>query len=49
MKSEQEIRRYLRRPGRSPHGERGLKFRMVHNQTAAERRSPHGERGLKFS
>ena len=33
--------------GRSPHGERGLKYtpQITHGQ--ALRRSPHGERGLK--
>ena len=33
--------------GRSPHGERGLKwvtYRVVHHESG---RSPHGERGLK--
>ena len=34
--------------GRSPHGERGLKFRVgvVHAEHGG--RSPHGERGLKY-
>ena len=35
---------------RSPHGERGLKFRlMADNPGLADRRSPHGERGLKYN
>ena len=34
---------------RSPHGERGLKSKVVATvKDAAESRSPHGERGLKF-
>ena len=34
--------------GRSPHGERGLKFRrMVRGGPRWPGRSPHGERGLK--
>ena len=33
--------------GRSPHGERGLKFRPHRTLTSVLRRSPHGERGLK--
>ena len=32
---------------RSPHGERGLKFRPLGERDAGLRRSPHGERGLK--
>ena len=33
---------------RSPHGERGLKYRLHHGQVwIAGGRSPHGERGLK--
>ena len=35
--------------GRSPHGERGLKFPRHERETLlTARRSPHGERGLKF-
>ena len=35
--------------GRSPHGERGLKYRLHHGQVwIAGGRSPHGERGLKY-
>ena len=34
--------------GRSPHGERGLKYRNVETNIRASRRSPHGERGLKY-
>ena len=34
---------------RSPHGERGLKFRRLEAlHETAECRSPHGERGLKY-
>ena len=34
--------------GRSPHGERGLKFKQTRKNVAAYfGRSPHGERGLK--
>ena len=33
--------------GRSPHGERGLKFAEIREQCKPYRRSPHGERGLK--
>ena len=32
---------------RSPHGERGLKFRRQRARIRAQGRSPHGERGLK--
>ena len=32
---------------RSPHGERGLKYRPVEPNPFPPRRSPHGERGLK--
>ena len=35
--------------GRSPHGERGLKFDPGQQSGALYRRSPHGERGLKLS
>ena len=36
-------------PGRSPHGERGLKLRCSQTAELLEScRSPHGERGLKF-
>ena len=35
---------------RSPHGERGLKFRvkLLAHGVYAVSRSPHGERGLKY-
>ena len=33
--------------GRSPHGERGLKFGVSPHGHARLSRSPHGERGLK--
>ena len=32
---------------RSPHGERGLKWRVAVEEVGLARRSPHGERGLK--
>ena len=36
------------RMGRSPHGERGLKFEQIKKTPIEMRgRSPHGERGLK--
>ena len=36
-------------PGRSPHGERGLKYPGAGTgQPGADGRSPHGERGLKY-
>ena len=34
-------------PGRSPYGERGLKFRETYCETCPSGRSPYGERGLK--
>ena len=34
--------------GRSPHGERGLKYLESLSMLVVPRRSPHGERGLKF-
>ena len=35
--------------GRSPHGERGLKYvRKRYRYHGGKRRSPHGERGLKL-
>ena len=34
-------------PGRSPHGERGLKYGLARIVLMLTRRSPHGERGLK--
>ena len=34
--------------GRSPHGERGLKFVATCAVAFRESRSPHGERGLKY-
>ena len=35
--------------GRSPHGERGLKFHLGNEaMNAGLGRSPHGERGLKY-
>ena len=36
------------RPGRSPYGERGLKFTGNPSSVVASSRSPYGERGLKF-
>ena len=33
--------------GRSPHGERGLKYETAVESYGNVRRSPHGERGLK--
>ena len=33
---------------RSPHGERGLKYKRNGTITFHARRSPHGERGLKY-
>ena len=33
--------------GRSPHGERGLKFQPRIDAVDVKSRSPHGERGLK--
>ena len=35
--------------GRSPHGERGLKFSRPKPLQTLAGRSPHGERGLKSS
>ncbi len=35
--------------GRSPHGERGLKYRGFGVSDVDRSRSPHGERGLKFA
>ena len=35
-------------PGRSPHGERGLKWWRMAAPWATACRSPHGERGLKL-
>ena len=34
--------------GRSPHGERGLKYRLAAHLEKVCGRSPHGERGLKL-
>ena len=34
--------------GRSPHGERGLKYLAASTRPREGRRSPHGERGLKY-
>ena len=34
--------------GRSPHGERGLKYGSLRDGEAEAGRSPHGERGLKY-
>ena len=39
----------LQTNSRSPHGERGLKFKHRIVQGLAAGRSPHGERGLKFA
>ena len=37
------------RKGRSPHGERGLKYHREHRARIQQAgRSPHGERGLKY-
>ena len=36
-------------PGRSPHGERGLKSKLLNSPAMDACRSPHGERGLKYS
>ena len=35
--------------GRSPHGERGLKYQVHVVTIRQDRRSPHGERGLKYA
>ena len=36
-------------PCRSPHGERGLKFKPMRDNKGSDGcRSPHGERGLKL-
>ena len=40
---------YARLKGRSPYGERGLKFAPRDAMVAGARRSPYGERGLKYS
>ena len=37
------------RTGRSPHGERGLKYSTSASRLPNASRSPHGERGLKYS
>ena len=34
--------------GRSPYGERGLKYHRHRIPDTADRRSPYGERGLKY-
>ena len=34
--------------GRSPHGERGLKYSEIGSKECVPSRSPHGERGLKY-
>ena len=34
--------------GRSPYGERGLKFIETNLESRVRRRSPYGERGLKY-
>ena len=41
-------RSYTVRSGRSPYGERGLKYLWNVTQYRQEGRSPYGERGLKF-
>ena len=46
MKSGSKRKRKRKR--RSPHGERGLKFRTVPAGCRRHSRSPHGERGLKY-
>ena len=38
----------MARNGRSPYGERGLKFVLAGKGAFIGRRSPHGERGLKL-
>ena len=38
-----------RKPSRSPHGERGLKWVNVAGREIRVSRSPHGERGLKYT
>ena len=44
------LRRQETRPGRSPHGERGLKYvSRCREAVRRARRSPHGERGLKLA
>ena len=40
--------RTLALAGRSPYGERGLKYIVFGEPPGRERRSPYGERGLKF-
>ena len=35
-------------PGRSPYGERGLKYTPIGLTEGVARRSPYGERGLKY-
>ena len=35
------------RLSRSPHGERGLKYKSLRSHVGRNGRSPHGERGLK--
>ena len=40
--------RALALAGRSPYGERGLKYIVFGEPPGRERRSPYGERGLKF-
>ena len=48
MKSDSPFKLISKTPSRSPHGERGLKWRGIPNRFAnAVCRSPHGERGLK--
>ena len=38
-----------RASGRSPHGERGLKYAITMPPVSTPGRSPHGERGLKYA
>ena len=39
----------MRISGRSPHGERGLKYTVRDGLAQKLSRSPHGERGLKYT
>ena len=47
MPSTRQRKSYAKR--RSPHGERGLKYRRPCDTARCRSRSPHGERGLKCS
>ncbi len=39
---------HRRNGSRSPHGERGLKYKNFKTLVETKSRSPHGERGLKY-